>query len=61
MADNFSANFQGIFGEFKPVIDETVAQSADNWQGIFGEFKPVLDEAAGVVAVVFIPKIIMFG
>lgn len=50
MADNFSANqFQGIFGEFKPVVDETVTPTANNWQGIFGLFKPVLDEAAGVV------------
>ena len=51
MADNFSANhIQGVFGVFKPVIDDAVDQSADNWQGIFGLFKPVLDEAAGAVA-----------
>ena len=47
-ADNFSANhIQGVFGEFKPVLDETVAFSADNVQGVFGQFVPVLDEAAG--------------
>ena len=48
MADNFSANhIQGVFGVFKPVIDDAVDQSADNWQGVFGLFEPVLDEAAG--------------
>jgi hypothetical protein len=51
VADNFSANqVQGIFGEFKPVLDEAVTFSANQVQGIFGEFKPVLDEAAGDVA-----------
>ena len=51
MADNFSANhIQGVFGVFKPVIDDTVDQSADNWQGVFGLFKPVLDEAAAPAA-----------
>jgi len=53
MADNFTADqIQGVFGEFKPVLDDAVAGgdfSADNVQGVFGEFKPVLDEAAGVV------------
>ncbi len=52
MADNFSANhIQGVFGKFKPAVNETVAFSADNFQGVFGQFKPVLDEAAGAVAV----------
>ena len=56
MADNFSANhIQGVFGVFKPVIDDAVDQSADNWQGIFGLFKPVLDEAAGSAAVPALP------
>lgn len=50
-ADNFSGNHvQGIFGEFKPVLDESVSFSADNVQGIFGEFTAVLDEAAGAAA-----------
>jgi len=50
MADNFSANqVQGVFGEFKPVADETVEFSTNNVQGIFGLFVFVLDEAAGVV------------
>lgn len=51
MADNFSQDqVQGVFGEFKPVIDTAVTPSVDNVQGVFGEFVPVLDEAAGVVA-----------
>ncbi len=51
MADNFSQDqVQGIFGEFKPVIDTSVTPSADNVQGVFGEFVPVLDEAAGAAA-----------
>ena len=51
MADNFSANhIQGVFGLFKPVIDDAVDQSANNWQGVFGLFEPVLDEAAGAAA-----------
>jgi len=51
MADNFSVNkTQGVYGEFKPVIDESVADTVNSFQGVFGEFKPVLDEAAGVVA-----------
>lgn len=51
MADNFSQDqVQGIFGEFKPVIDTSVTPSQDNVQGVFGEFVPVLDEAAGVSA-----------
>ncbi len=50
-ADNFSGNHvQGIFGEFKPVLDETVSFSQDNVQGVFGQFIPVLDESAGAVA-----------
>ena len=50
MADNFSQNHvQGVFGEFKPVLDESVAFSQNNVQGVFGKFKPALDEAAGVV------------
>lgn len=37
---------QGIFGEFKPVIDIAGGTlTADQVQGIFGEFKPVLDNA----------------
>ena len=43
---------QGVFGEFKPVLDESVAFSGDNVQGVFGEFVPALDEAA-VVSVTF--------
>jgi len=43
-------NFQGIFGKFQPVIDETVATTADNVQGLFGKFGPVLDDAAGATA-----------
>lgn len=37
---------QGVFGEFKPVIDIAGGTlTADQEQGIFGEFKPVLDNA----------------
>lgn len=51
--DNFSGNHvQGIFGEFKPVLDESVSFSQDNVQGVFGQFVPVLDEAAGAAAAV---------
>lgn len=51
MADNFSDNHvQGIFGEFVPVLDESVSFSQDNVQGVFGQFVPVLDEAAGAAA-----------
>ena len=47
MADNFTQdNFQGVFGEFKFVIDETLPLTDDNIQGVFGEFVPVADEAA---------------
>ncbi len=50
MADNFSQDqIQSVFGEFVPVIDESVATSSDNFQGVFGEFVIVLDEAAGAV------------
>lgn len=60
MADSFTTNkTQGVFGEFKPVIDESVDDTADSFQGIFGEFKPVLDEAAAN-AVVFTPKVMMY-
>jgi len=51
MADNFTDDqVQGVFGEFKPVLDPAISGgsfSADNVQGVFGEFKPVLDPAAG--------------
>ncbi len=62
MADQFTANqVQGVFGEFKPVLDyATVVVTANNAQGVFGEFKPVLDEAAtaGVAAtsLIFLPR-----
>ena len=48
MADEFTSNqVQGVFGEFKAVLDvATVTLTADNVQGVFGEFKPILDEAA---------------
>ena len=53
MADNFSQNHvQGVFGEFVPVLDESVTFSQDNVQGVFGQFMPVLDEAAGAVSTV---------
>lgn len=52
MADNFTANqIQGVFGQFKPVLDEAVLGndfSANNTQGVFGLFVAVLDEDAGV-------------
>ena len=51
----FTANHvQGVFGEFKPVIDEAGGTlTADQIQGIFGEFKAVLDNAqTAVVAAV---------
>jgi len=43
----FTANHvQGIFGEFKTVIDIVGGTlTADQVQGIYGEFKPVLDNA----------------
>ena len=60
MADNFTQdNFQGVFGEFKFVIDETLPLTDDNVQGVFGEFVPVADEAASGVtpaASVFFPQ-----
>ncbi len=49
MADSFTVNqFQGVLGEFAPVIDVAVDFSGDNFQGVLGEFTFVLDEAAGV-------------
>ena len=37
---------QGVFGEFKPVIDIAGGTlTANQVQGVFGEFKPVLDNA----------------
>ena len=61
MADNFTQdNFQGVFGEFTFVIDETLPLTDDNVQGVFGEFVPVADEAASGVtpaaASVFFPQ-----
>lgn len=48
MADQFTVNqVQGVFGEFKPVLDDAVIYSVNNIQGVFGEFVLVLDEAAG--------------
>ena len=47
MADNFTQdNFQGVFGKFTFVIDETLPLTNDNVQGVFGKFIPVADEAA---------------
>lgn len=48
MADAFTSNqVQGVFGQFKPVLDyTTVTVTANNVQGVFGQFEPVLDEAA---------------
>ena len=60
MADTFTQdNFQGVFGEFKFVIDETLPLTDDNVQGVFGEFVPVRDEAASGAtpsASVFFPQ-----
>jgi len=39
--------FQGIYGEFKPVIDPTGTPTADQFQGIYGKFDFVLDELQG--------------
>lgn len=54
MADGFTADqIQGVFGQFKPVLDDAVAGgnfSSNNVQGVLGLFKPALDEAAGVAA-----------
>ena len=64
MADEFTSNqVQGVFGEFKPVLDySTVEVTAENVNGVFGEFKPVLDEAAtdGAAPAVFIPRVLVF-
>jgi len=47
MADNFTQdNFQGVFGKFQFVIDETLPLTDDNIQGVFGKFTSVADEAA---------------
>jgi len=48
---NFTANqVQGVFGEFKPVLDEVdVTFTVNNVQGIFGEFDAALDDAAAGV------------
>ena len=52
MADSFTANHvQGVFGEFKPVLDyATNDPTADNVQGVFGLFMAVLDAAGAAVA-----------
>jgi len=49
MADNFTQDqIQGLFGEFKPVLDEAGGMfSANLVQGVFGEFRVVLDETSG--------------
>jgi len=61
MADNFTGdNFQGVFGEFQFVVDETLPLTDDNIQGVFGEFGPVADEAASAgvgTASVYFPEI----
>ncbi len=53
MASNFTQdNVQGVWGKFKPVLDDAIAGgnfSQNQVQGVWGEFVPVLDEAAGVV------------
>ena len=37
---------QGVFGEFKPVLDIAGGTlTANQVQGVLGEFKPVLDNA----------------
>ena len=42
---------QGVFGEFKPVLDGAGGTlTANQVQGIFGEFKPVLDNAQTAAA-----------
>ena len=42
---------QGVFGEFKPVIDIAGGTLTSNQvQGIYGEFKPVLDNAQTAAA-----------
>ena len=44
---------QGVFGEFKGVLDDAVVGgnfSQNNVQGIFGVFNAVLDDAAAVAA-----------
>ena len=39
-------HIQGVFGEFKPVVDIAGGTlTANQTQGVFGEFKPVLDNA----------------
>ena len=41
-----SNHVQGVFGEFKPVLDGAGGTfTANQVQGVFGEFKPVLDNA----------------
>ena len=40
---------QGVFGEFKPVVDGAGGTlTANQVQGVFGEFKPVLDNAQAI-------------
>jgi len=52
LADSFSDDHsQSLFGEFSPVLDETVQFSQDNVQGVFGEFVAVYDDAAGAVSI----------
>ena len=43
-------HIQGVFGEFKPVIDIAGgALTANQVQGVFGEFKSALDDAQTAV------------
>ena len=44
---------QGVFGEFKPVLDPTLTFTGDEVQGVFGKFEPVFDPASTVGGALF--------
>lgn len=37
---------KGIFGKFKPALDETFTRTKDSIQGVFGKFRFILDETS---------------
>ena len=50
----FTANqLQGVFGQFKPVIDNAVRPTKNQVQGVFGVFSFVLDRSAGIMLLVY--------
>ena len=55
---------QGVFGEFKGVLDDAVVGgnfSQNNVQGIFGEFDAALDDAAAVTGIASLRQLMAHG